>query len=301
MVHQGQQFAQARVLGMRRQCGGQHLGAALQQLLGPLDQPGHAVERPLVAQHRRAERGKGVGRQQALPGVLQHGLMQAARQVGMAQPHGVVGQGLGLARREHRRVGAHGGQPGHQVVHRLAHVRRRAAHRGVKALQRLQVLLQAAQHGLALALGLVQRVGRGQPLAVGLAQVLHEGLLVGLRVVDHAAQLVQAQLAQAVEHHVDGGALFADEQHAPAAPHVVGNQVGDGLRLAGARRALDDVGWRRCATAPPRRPAWHRPPPRPRSRPRAAGPAARCRWAAAPPRTRARRPGLGCPSSISAV
>ena len=70
---------------------------------------------------------------------------------------------------------------------------------------------------------------------------MHELLLVGLRVVDQAAEPSKPSLLQAVVDDVDRRALLADEQHALAAGDVVGDEVGDRLRLARARRALDDV------------------------------------------------------------
>jgi hypothetical protein len=120
-------------------------------------------------------------------------------------------------------------------------VLRRRAHRGVETLQGLEVLLDAGDDALAAALGIVQAIVTAQPVLVGLLEIEHEGFLVGLRVVDHAAQLVQAALAQAVEDDVDRGPFLADEEHPLAAPDMVGDQVGDGLRLAGAGRALNDV------------------------------------------------------------
>ena len=44
-----------------------------------------------------------------------------------------------------------------------------------------------------------------------------------------------------MKHHVDGGALFTDEEHALSARNVIGNQVGDRLAFAGAGRPLNNV------------------------------------------------------------
>ncbi len=78
------------------------------------------------------------------------------------------------------------------------------------------------------------------PVLVAGAQVGDERLFVGLRVMDQATERIEPALLEPMEHHVQRRALLADEQHALAASGVVGNQVGDGLRLAGARWALDD-------------------------------------------------------------
>jgi hypothetical protein len=55
------------------------------------------------------------------------------------------------------------------------------------------------------------------------------------------AELIEALLAKPEVDHVDGRPLFADEEHTLALRHVVGNQVRDRLRFAGARRPLNDV------------------------------------------------------------
>ena len=76
---------------------------------------------------------------------------------------------------------------------------------------------------------------------VGLLQIHDESLLVGLGIMDQAAQVAEAALAEPGIDHVDRRALLADEEHPLAASHVIGNQVGDRLRFAGAGRSLDDV------------------------------------------------------------
>ena len=72
-------------------------------------------------------------------------------------------------------------------------------------------------------------------------KILDELLLVGLRVVDEAAERVEPLLPQPGVDHVDGGALLADEEHPFPAHDVVGHEVRDRRRLPGAGRALDDV------------------------------------------------------------
>ena len=54
------------------------------------------------------------------------------------------------------------------------------------------------------------------------------------------AQPPEPLLRQAVLDHVDRRALLADEEHPAATRHLIGHQVDDRLRLAGARRTLDD-------------------------------------------------------------
>ena len=87
---------------------------------------------------------------------------------------------------------------------------------------------------------LVQTVVGLAPAFVAVLQIEDERLLVLLAVMDQAGQPVEPGLFEAVEHHVERRALFADEQHAFAARGIVGDQVGDGLRFAGTRRPLDD-------------------------------------------------------------
>ena len=101
-------------------------------------------------------------------------------------------------------------------------------------------------------------IGLAQELLVGLLQVLDESLLVRLRIMNEAAQLIQPLLAQPVKDHVNGRAFFANKQHALAARHIVRDQVGDRLRFARAGRALDDVAGARCARGRWPRPGWRR-------------------------------------------
>ncbi len=63
---------------------------------------------------------------------------------------------------------------------------------------------------------------------------------------DVGAMEVQAQVAEArapkpFEHDVESGALLGDEQHRAAAGGQLGDQVGNGLALAGSRGAADDT------------------------------------------------------------
>ena len=50
----------------------------------------------------------------------------------------------------------------------------------------------------------------------------------------------QADLRQAVVHHIQRGFLGGHKQHPLAACQGIGNDVGDGLRFAGARRPVQD-------------------------------------------------------------
>ncbi len=62
-----------------------------------------------------------------------------------------------------------------------------------------------------------------------------------LGIMDQAAEVAEAALAEPGIDHVDGRPLLADEKHALAAGDIIGDQIGDRLRFAGAGRALDDV------------------------------------------------------------
>ena len=64
----------------------------------------------------------------------------------------------------------------------------------------------------------------------------------------------QTDLAEPVAYDVERGALLGDEEDPPALGHLVGEDRGDGLRLAGARRSLEDEGLTRRG-----RPRWPRP------------------------------------------
>jgi len=56
-------------------------------------------------------------------------------------------------------------------------------------------------------------------------------------------EVTQTHSRQAADHRIDGGPLLGDEEHALAIGGQRGDEVGDGLALAGARRPLhDEVG-----------------------------------------------------------
>src|SRR5262249_53755610 len=114
-------------------------------------------------------------------------------------------------------------------------------HRGVVIGQRSQFALQAIDQSSALILGsrgvIVLRVQKG---LVGRLKIEDELPLVILGVVDQAAQLVQPGLTQPMVDDVDGGPLLAYEQNPLASGDEIGNEVGDRLRFAGSRWALDD-------------------------------------------------------------
>ncbi|MNC24144.1 hypothetical protein D3C75_721880 [compost metagenome] len=95
------------------------------------------------------------------------------------------------------------------------------------------VAQQAQAPRLALPLLLAQRRA-GLP---GLAELADHVLLARLVGVQLQAELAEAVLAQAAVDHLQRGGLLGDEQHGAAQRQVVGDHVGDGLRLAGARRA----------------------------------------------------------------
>ena len=91
------------------------------------------------------------------------------------------------------------------------------------------------------ALGLARLAAApGDPALVALLQVLHEGLLVGLRVVDEARQSREPLHLEPVVDDVDCRALLADEEDALPAGDVVGDEVRDRLRFPGPGWPLDD-------------------------------------------------------------
>ena len=71
-------------------------------------------------------------------------------------------------------------------------------------------------------------------------QLLEQALLVGAPAVQLLAELAEADLVEPALDHLERGHLLGHEQHALAGVHRRRDQVGDGLRLAGAGRALDD-------------------------------------------------------------
>ena len=107
-------------------------------------------------------------------------------------------------------------------------------------LQSGQFGLQGVQSGVSLRFAAVVGFFVREPLLVGLLQIEDELLFIGLRVVDEAAQLIEALLAKAMEDDIDGGTFFADKEHALPEGNIVGDEVGDGLRFARSGRALND-------------------------------------------------------------
>ncbi len=110
-----------------------------------------------------------------------------------------------------------------------------------KTPQTGDILIHRLQGRHPRALGAGIEVDRTQELFVGLLEVLDERLLVRLRVVDQATELIEPLLAQAMKHHVNRRAFFADEQHPLPAGNIVGDEVGDRLRFACARRTLNNI------------------------------------------------------------
>src|SRR6266446_8759062 len=110
-----------------------------------------------------------------------------------------------------------------------------------KAAQASEVLFHRAQRCLASFLRVRIEIGLAQKLLIGLLEVLNECLLVGLRIVNEAAQFIESLLAQAMEHHVNCRALFAHEQHSFSLRYVIGNEVCDRLGFTSAWRPLNDV------------------------------------------------------------
>ena len=55
-------------------------------------------------------------------------------------------------------------------------------------------------------------------------------------------ELAQPHLVEAFAHHLQRRTFFRNEKHPLPRGHGVRQQVGDGLRLAGARRALQHKG-----------------------------------------------------------
>ncbi|MNU89669.1 hypothetical protein D3C71_795150 [compost metagenome] len=111
------------------------------------------------------------------------------------------------------------------------------AHRRVHAL-RVQVELRAQLLQLLHAGGHVDRRRLAQ--LQGPAQFLQHGALVGLVAVQLQAQRPQPDVLQPPLDHLQCRHLLRDEQHLAPIAHRSGDQVGDRLRLARARRALDD-------------------------------------------------------------
>ena len=91
-----------------------------------------------------------------------------------------------------------------------------------------------------LELGRVGLLRPGVPRSRAAPNSLRHPPPVARAVVGVEDQVAQADAVEPGEHGVDGRPLLGDEQHPLALAREAGDEVGDGLRLAGAGRALDD-------------------------------------------------------------
>ena len=82
------------------------------------------------------------------------------------------------------------------------------------------------------------RGGRGATQRQGMAQLFMQRFLVGFVAVQLQAGRAQAQRIEAALYHFQSRHLFGHEQYFLPGPNGFGQQVGNGLRLAGAGRPL---------------------------------------------------------------
>ena len=91
---------------------------------------------------------------------------------------------------------------------------------------------------------LLEQVGRIAPARGAEVErpleLLEQALLVGAPAVQLLAELAEPDLVEPALDHLERRHLLGDEQHGPAGMHRGRDQIGDGLRLAGPGRALDD-------------------------------------------------------------
>ncbi|MCY1218560.1 hypothetical protein D9M72_305090 [compost metagenome] len=211
----------------------------IEQRLGVMAQLLGAAIGALVGQQLRGQARERMRGQAVETEALAHRAVHAVREIALTVPGGQRRQAL-AQRRPRVRYRRQRRQSSQQCTHAVAECLGHCRHRDLERVDTLLVRGQRLGHLRAARSQRVAVMRLRDPLLVAGAQVGNEGFLVGRRVMDQAAQRVQPALLEPMEHHVERGALFADEQHALAAAGVVGNQVGDGLRLARARRALDD-------------------------------------------------------------
>ena len=171
-----------------------------------------------------------------------NGFAQLGQLRPVAVPVGVKRDPLPFQRRQ---VGRVFGQADSPIERRPQRQRARvghASHGGIELFEWLQFLLELVDESPAARGRLVAPlVGGGQVRLVRRLEIHHELFLVGLRVVNQAAEFVQAALLEPMVDDVDRRPLLAHKEHAFAADDEVGNQIRDRLRFPGSRRALDDV------------------------------------------------------------
>src|SRR6185436_18616305 len=72
-----------------------------------------------------------------------------------------------------------------------------------------------------------------------LANLHVERSLVPLGVVDDSAKLAEANMVQAVLHHIQRGAFVANEEDTLSSPQMISNNVCDCLAFSSARGSVD--------------------------------------------------------------
>ena len=107
---------------------------------------------------------------------------------------------------------------------------------GLHILQKFLALLIQAVGSLEVIFGLLDVFH----LVERLVELCQHVPLRHLVAVQFQAEGSEADLLQSTFHHFKGSHLLGHEEHALALEERIGDQVGDGLRLAGARRAIED-------------------------------------------------------------
>ena len=218
-------------LGQHRRDGGQgrgqrllaQQGDLLQRLAGLLGGAQQRAE-PRVVVRRGAERAEAGGLAQLLAQRVQLGAVQRLQR-GAAHPDPRARSGTAVGQPGERLLGVVGADvPGLASGVQGLHVPGQPA--PAFEQRRGDGLEVRARHPAGPFEG--QRDLAGHPAAVGGAVVQ----------VEH--QVVEPDRGQPGQHGVDRRPLLGDEQRALAGRGEAGDQVGDGLRLAGARRPLDD-------------------------------------------------------------
>ena len=224
----GRQVGRFRRARQRRNAGGgvanvrSRLARRADDLLGIASRPGR---------HRRDSR--------PTPGVLARWPDAAALAAQLADEALEFVDPLAVPVGETGQVAAH---VGHVAEQRQASDRLVGRHPGrpVRGVQGLDVAVQAAPETLQLLALAVRRGARRASLADDPLEFRSNRAAVRLRAVQFQAEVAQPDAVEAPLDDLQGRELLADEQHGPPRAEALGEDVGDGLALARARRAFDD-------------------------------------------------------------
>ena len=165
---------------------------------------------------------------------FEHGLQGSRQLILVIAEHASLHLRQWFQRRYLHRLSVDGGKSGDAVVERQVVIASRM--QGLHILQKFLALLIQAVGSLEVIFGLLDVFH----LVERLVELCQHVPLRHLVAMQFQAEGSEADLLQTTFHHFKGSHLLGHEEHALALEERIGDQVGNGLRLAGARRTIED-------------------------------------------------------------